>query len=387
MKATLTIAALLGSLILGTSAVSAQTKATMAGLQVEVAPGVGALVRADVEAAIAPSFDDSTMWRYLDHTNARQRLTPVVRDCFTQDCLAKAAEATGALAGLQVQFSGESQIYDWSIDIWDLAGGQRIAGSKGACELCGRTEVVREFRRTLGEALAAANPPAPARQATSTPPGDTPPRQLEEPPAPQEPVAADAPPTLAMIEISVVPTDAAIFVNDKEVGAGQMTLSFEPGTYDVRFAREGYQGFAERLTIGPDGASGTTRMRVHLAKTDPDPVLVAPAEGPIDSMEPADRKLYGLITAGVGASLIGVGMYLAAIDGDPVCDDGAFSDCPELYDTGGAAVVSTMSGAVLLTGGLALVAWNLLSGGAEPETAVSPTVGDGNVGLTLHHRF
>lgn len=369
--------------------------AKLAGLQVEIGPGVDALVREDIDEALGEALADVKSWEWVSPGRARASLDPVVRDCFTVDCLTKAGASLDADAGLRVRFSGESQIYDWTLEMFDLRDGALLESTQGACELCGRAEVVREFRRSVRDIAVATKLPSRRNTAQTTPkpttdPSPAPPRTVaaETPDEPAPPVTTEAPAAdLVLLEISVEPADAAIKIGGKQIGNGTAAVSLEAGTYQIQFVREGYRGLEETFVVGPD-TSRRAFMRVHLSRTDPAVVASAPSEGPVDRLG-RQRVVYGALGAGVGAAFLVAGAYLSYIDGRPTCDDGEIEACPTVYSTGGAAFVSTLTGAALATGGLALLAWELLAGSSEAPaaTAVTPLFTPRGVGLSISGRF
>lgn len=362
---------------------------TLAGLQTEIGPDVDALVRGDLEAAINEVLTSAGSWDWTSTSAARQKLDPVVRDCFTVDCLTKAGAALGADAGIRIRVSGESQIYDWTVEIYDLRDGALLQSNKGACELCGRAEVVREFKSSLRDVAVATKLPAKKAPAKSKPTVSAQPQQKIEPrdvdPQPTEPVQREE---MVMLEIAVEPADAAITVNGAPRGAGSATLALEEGTYEIQFAREGYRGLKETFVVGAQ-TSRRAFMRVHLSRTDPEVVAAAVSEGPIDRLGD-QRVVYGALGTIVGAALLGTGAYFNHLDGRPTCDSGAFERCPTLYSTGGAAFITTLGGAVLATAGLGLLTWELIAGTSEdaPATAtLAPVVTPAGAGLSLSGRF
>ena len=106
--------------------------AKLAGLQVDIGSGVDALVRGDIDDAIGETLADVKTWEWVSPSRARGALDPVVRDCFTVDCLTKAGASLDAEAGLRVRFSGESQIYDWTLEVFDLRDGALLESTQGA---------------------------------------------------------------------------------------------------------------------------------------------------------------------------------------------------------------------------------------------------------------
>ncbi len=387
MTRTILITALL--LVLAPAIASADE---LAGLQLDIGANVDALVRQDVTKAVDDALGSAKL-KWLGVDASRAKVNPVARDCFTADCLAKVRTATGAEAGVRIQFSGESQIYDWRVDMYDLRDGKLLVTERGACELCGRAEVLEQFSTTLTKVASTNVPTSSATTATTEPKPTTapPPRQVEETTPPPLTVP-DAQPTddptagLVMIEISVEPSDAEISLGGEVLGTGNAAVSLERGTYVFQFRREGYQGLDETFVVGPQ-TSQRALMRVHLSKTDPDAVYVGGSEGPVDRLG-AQRKTYGIIGLAAGGSLLVLGAWFNYLDGRPACADASVTDCPEVYATGGLAFASTLAGAALITGGAVFLAWEVLAGDSEEESArLLPFLGSDGAGVGVFGRF
>ncbi len=375
-------------MVVGTTNASAQK---LGGLQIDVGSGVQSTVRESVHEA-ASRAGSSGKWTWIPEKQMRAAMPSASRDCFTTDCLISAGKASGADGGIRVRITGESQIFDWTIDVYDLHTGKLASTEKGACELCGAAEVRTEFEASARAAVAAATitPPTVATKPKVTPPREDPAKPpveeraalppLEEPPPLNNPMAG-----LVTVEILVTPADASVSMGGQEIGRGAVTVSLEPGSYQIQFAREGYGGLIETLVVGADSASMAT-MRVHLAKTDPDAVYVD-SDGPMDRLGPV-RKTYGIVGLAAGGVLLGTGIWLAAIDGRPTCGD-RFGNCPRIRETSAAAFVTTVAGAFLVTGGAVFLAWDALSGKSEsePSARIVPVLGPDSAGLGFVGRF
>ncbi|QDG53148.1 PEGA domain-containing protein [Persicimonas caeni] len=378
---------------LASLAVSSEAHAEqMAGLKFETGQIEDDLAKG-LRTQVTKAFGEVDRWSFIGFDAARGKMAPITRDCFTKDCLTKAGNATGAPAGVSVEISGEAEIYDWTIETWDLRNGAKLKTEKGACELCGHTEVKRNFLASMKAALIGTGLPEGARAEAET-----------EPPQPTEPEADRALPSPGDVplQISAVPADTKIYVNDQMAGEGQVTRAVGPGTHKVRFQREGYGGLIETIVVN-EQTEGPVIVRVHLSRTDPEAVEVPTGVGAIDRLG-TQRTTYGLLAAGTGAALLGTGIYLVAIDGDTACDDGVpDAECPEVYATGGAGMTMGVLGTALLTGGATLLAWETLAGGSEEpqdeETvpagdeepartmSLSPSVGADGAGLLLRGTF
>lgn len=369
----------------------------MAGLELDIGNSVDSNVRSDVEAAIKKGVEAGGRFEYIPASKARRTINPVARDCYTGDCLKKAGDDTNAEAGIRVRFSGEAQIYDWTIETYDLGTGELVTSDKGACELCGRAEVERTFLKsvtsTVGKTRVSSPAPAARKPTTSKKPAARP----DPTPAPDEQTGkttASKPtdgPIGARVEISVQPPDAEIFLDGESLGTGDRSIQLEPGSYELRFSKEGYQGFKESILV-QDQEAQTLTMRVHLSKTDPDPVIVQSGGGIVDRLQSSDRVVYGTITAVTGAIVMTFGLLIATVDGEPACSDGAFRECPELWDTDGLAITSSIVGTSLIIGGIGLLAWDFLAGGNVEKddkegVKVTPSVGADSVGVQVFSRF
>lgn len=399
MVKTISTACFLTALIGAVAAFAAPSRAdaeTLAGLQLEIGSQVDALVRDDVRQALDETMEGLTSWSWVSVTEARGRMNPVVRDCFTNDCLMKAGAATGAEAGVRVAFSGESQIYDWTIEVYDLRDGSRLSSQKGACELCGRAEVLREFRQSLQQVVAATSlPKAATPSRVATPPDESPPPAQPREwattttptrHAPADDVADDPTIDLVMVEISVQPADAEIVLDGQTLGTGHATVSLEHGSHELQFRREEYRGFRETLSLGPQSPRRLT-MRVHMSRTDPEPVEVGRAEGPVDRLG-AQRTTYGVIGLAMGGALLVTGAWLSYLDGRPACSTGPVSECPDVYATAGMGFAAAVVGTAAVTSGAALLAWEVLAGDGDDGSArLAPGVSADGVGVVLFGRF
>jgi hypothetical protein len=327
----------------------------MAGLKFETGQIDAELVDG-LRQETSQAFDQVDRWSFIGFQSARGKMNPVTRDCFTADCLTKAGTAVGAPAGLSIEMSGEAEIYNWTITIWDLRSGEKVKTEQGACELCGHTEVLRTFGSSLKAAL------------TGTALSGQPDAQAQ----PTQPTQSDAqPPSPGQVSlrVSTVPGDAKIYINDQLAGEGEVTRNIGAGTHEVRFQREGYGGLTETIAVN-ENTDGPILLRVHLSRTDPEAVAVGGSVGAIDRLGEA-RTTYGWVATGTGAVLLGTGMYLTAIDGETTCDSSVpTAQCDEVYATGGAGLTMGILGTALVTGGVAFLTWDLLAGESNTEDEI-----------------
>lgn len=355
--------------------------ANIAALQYDIGKGVDTAVRADVESAVVDGVKSNSKWTLIDLGTARSKMNPIVRDCFTNDCLIKAGQELNADAGIRLRFTGEAQIYDWTLETYDLRSGALLETRKGACELCGRSEVVRTFKVTIADVL---NATSLGSTKTATKPKTEP---VVEPTKPVEVVrpsnTADV--QLVKIEISVEPPDATITFRDAVIGRGRATAEVGPGSHEFTFEAPNHRIIKELVVVEGDNSESMS-LRVHLPKKDAAAKAVeVSTRGPVDKWD--DREFYGWVGVASGGVLLATGLYLNAIDGDPTCD-GNLASCPDLYDTDGLSFVTTFTGTALLTTGVVLLLWEKLAGDSNPDAVkVAPTVVPAGAGIGVFGRF
>lgn len=314
----------------------------VAALQIDIASNVEARIRSDIESATTAAFTDVKGWTLVSADTVRRQLKAVVRDCFTEDCLKNAGESLGLRTGFSVKMTGEAQIYEWTLTLYDLRTGSPLNLVKGTCELCGQAEVSKGYTRSLTHLL----------QATTVP--DT----IGE--GSQAGALAEMDGEVRL-RISVVPLDTEIYLGGVLVGQGDSTIPVSSGRHELRFAREGYRGLRETILVN-ENSPKSILLRVHLSETPPAPQPVqVGGDGAIDRLG-EDRKLWGWIGVGSGAALLTTGIILASIDGDSTCSDRPYARCPEVRATAGGAVVTSLLGGVLLASGAGLLTWEWLSG-------------------------
>lgn len=369
---------------------NAAAEERVAALQIDIASNVEARIRSDIESATTAAFADVKGWTLVSADTVRRQLKPVVRDCFTEDCLKNAGESLGLRTGFSVKMTGEAQIYEWTLTLYDLRTGSPLNLIKGTCELCGQAEVSKGYTRSLTSLL----------QATTVP--DT----IVEG---SQAGAVGEMDGEVRLRISVVPVDTDIYLGGVLVGQGDSTIPVGSGRHELRFAREGYRGLQEAILVN-ENSPKSILLRVHLSETPPAPQLVqGGGDGAVDRLG-EDRKLWGWIGVGSGAALLTTGIILASMDGDSTCSDRPYARCPEVRATAGGAVVTSLLGGALLASGAGLLTWEWLSGhggGAAPagddgkgvedvgdvgsavrrSVGISPAAGLDGVGLQVFGRF
>lgn len=349
----------------------------VAGLKTDYGPTVDAPLREALNEGILDAFDQNSLYSYIRADRVRSQLNPVVRDCFTADCLIRAGAATGAQAGLRLIVREEGQIYDWSLEIFELQEGTALVEDRGVCELCGRAEVVNQVRTAIIANLATLD--------------------VSDRGAPPRAEALDtgasqaATPGQKRLRISVVPADTRILLNNEEVGQGEVTLEVKPGQQELRFASETHRDLRETIIVS-ESSPELIMLRVHLSGAPaPQRMVVTRGDGFVDHIE--DKRLaYGWAGVGAGALFTVAGILLISQDGDPTCEEGtAYSRCPTLYNTAPMGVTFTVLGTTAMAAGAVLLTWPLLAGEAEEADPVSlnvgPALGRGFAGLRLGGRF
>lgn len=346
-----TLLLLAALLVLAPRAAAAQAEdeaeaegATMVGLKFD-----GAELSSSLQQKLRQGVIDTvgeTPLKFVDFKAASAEMDPVTQDCFTADCLQKIGAQLEAPLGLRVEISGENEIYAWTFETWDLQAGRRIDSVRKTCELCGEPELVETFSTSLKEMLDSG------------------------PPAPEE--AFELPPGHVLVQVNAVPEEAEILFDGEVVGQGFVVLAVAPGEHDLHIRMDGYRDIQEHILMNED-TKGPVLFRYHLSSSSAQVLEAPPTVGPIDRLGADTRLMLGLVGVGAGVVSLGTGIYLAAIDGDPACEAGvAVAACPDVYATAGGGIAMSALGAVLLTGGVTLLSWELLAGEPVEEQNLTP---------------
>lgn len=344
---------------------------TVAGLKVEFSDQVQSPLLEQLEEALAQVFADSTRHDWIPANQARGRLTPIVRDCFTEDCLQRAGSTLGAEVGLRVEFGVESQIYEWTVQFYDLTRGRALTQEQGTCEFCGRTEVLEQFQASIRGPLALLS--------------------LDESrPGPVETHIDVIEEGVAEIRISVVPDDTRIFIDDEPVGVGNVTIRLEEGSYEIRFSHDTHHGLRETLVI-TESSAPLMIFRVHLRRGQGrHRAVVTRGDGLMDNIEDR-RNTYGLAAVGGGVILTVAGYFITRLHGQPTCGNVPVSQCPDLYNTAFMGTTITVIGALSIASGGVLLSWPWLAGTqGDPQPMaleVAPAVNRHFTGFSLRGRF
>lgn len=357
------------TLCLVASSASAQT---VVGLQIQYEGEVEPTVQADLEDELADIFDSSRLYDWLPPEQGIERLAPELQGCFDAPCLLDVSDELGARIGLRIQFHEDSHIYDWTVDFFDLLNGDALVTEEGTCELCGRAELIEQFRASIVSNLVTLD-------------------VTDE--RPHEPIDTKAPKDAkgTRVQITAIPDDTRIFIDDEPVGEGEAIVDLAEGRYEVRLSHDTHHGTRETLVITDESAPRLV-LRIHLQMADGEPMEAMPRpEGAFDRMG-SRRRVIAWSAIGAGAALGATSGVLARRHGQPNCgDDVALRNCPDVYNTATLATTTSIVAGLSLATGVILLAGPRLSGDQqEPIEAgidVTPEVSRQFSGITLRGRF
>lgn len=356
---------------------------TVAGLHIDY-DDLESNLQAELNEELTDVFARSHRYQWLSIEEGIDTVDGDLQGCFDEDCLKTIGDELNARVGLRIEFDVEDHFYDWTVSFFDLLSGEEVSQELGTCELCGRAEVVEQFRATVGVHLGILDIAD----------------EHEEPIEPEVQIDDDH----TEVRITVAPEDTRIFVDDTPVGEGTATLELEKGSYDVRFSHDTHHGLRETLVITDDSAPLFV-LRIHLREGSEMERQAVVREGGMVQRLGSKRKPIGWSAIGTGAALAVTSVVLADRHGQPNCPpDVALQQCPEVYDTASTASLTAIIGAVALTGGTTLLLWPSLAGDfgdppddtsddagddtdVEAHLEVAPAVGRSFSGLTLRGRF
>ena len=346
---------------------------SVAGLAVDFDGDFDSTLQDELVQVVEDTLGGSPRFDWIPTAQARQRLEPVVRDCFTDECLQAAGDALNAEVGLQVSLSVESEIYEWTVEFFDLVDGGSMGRDRGVCELCGRAELLENFQASIRAPLAMLDV-----EERHMGPIDTGRREIPE--------------GSSAVRVSVIPTDTRIFLDEAPAGIGDAEIILEPGTYELRFSHDERRGLRDTLVIS-DTSPEVIFIRLHLSEPGGGErqVILTRGDGWIDQIE-ANRTIYGWSALGIGAVMVASSFFFARLHGQPTCPDTPLSRCPDIYNTAGLAMGLAVLGTAGVVGGGTLLAWPRLAGeeredAPEASLQLNPTVGVGFGGFSLSGRF
>ena len=292
-------------------------------------------------------------------------------DCRGGDCVVAIGLTVPTSVVVVSELYAEAEIYDFTVRVFDATTGETVVTQTGDCTFCPVAEATESLGFTAEAALSAVDPmPEPTRG--SQPEPEDPLAEVE----PEEPVETETEPGPAFVagdiafNISAVPDNAVISVNDNEQGTGRASLDMAAQEFTVTVSAEGYETYTEDVTLR-ESMVGPIFLRVVM--TPETPVVVA-APGPRRSGSDPSFN-----TTAVGAPLIGLGVasaiggvVLLSLDGDPTCNDGPPELCRDVWEfTAGGATMTTLGGLALGTGIGILIAGSQSGGDDEEASARS----------------
>lgn len=244
---------------------------------------------------------------------------PVTATCGDDACRRNAATEVGATWLVIPRISVEPGERDYRVKLvaYDVATGDRLAESAGACELCGFEDAMGTFEAEAADLLAALD-----RGAT---------------------------PSVGTLQISTAPAGARLRIDGTEVGNAPQTIALAPGVHQIVATLPGHTAQTLALEV-IDGVNKGIDIQLVRVPTAP----LARGTGLI---------VAGAIATGVGTLAAIAGGVLLAVDGDPYrreCQADADGDCRYLRDTfAGGVTLAAAGGAVAITG-VALLASGLV---------------------------
>lgn len=347
------------------------------GLEVDYG-NVDPALEQELHDALVGYFEDSSRYEWLPTDEALEQLDEEHRGCFEELCLLQISQRLEAAVGLTIQLDVEHEIYEWTVEFYNLLEGRHMTTEEGICELCGRAEVTEQFRASI------AGPMSTMDVETSSDSGEDEPEQTEETEEAAEPAAR-----VTEVRFTTIPEDAEIHVDEERIGRGEATVELGEGIYDVRFTHDSHHTVTDRISISENPADRLV-VRVHLPGAEGEPrEIPVRDEGFVDGIG-SGRSVLGWSFLGVGVASVSAAVALAYLDGRPTCGgDTELRDCPDLYATAGWATAAAALGAVGITGGTTLLVWPFLAGRKrppirvgvdEPDGVRTPTVGLGITG-------
>lgn len=325
---------------------------TVTGLQIDFDTLDDDAVEA-LQGELADAFRRSRYYDWLPPQQGVDTLDDDLYGCFDADCLIDIGIELNARLGLHIEFEVESHIYDWYIDLYDLGTGQLMATELGACDFCGRAELLEHFRASISLLLATID-----IDDDGSRPIDT--------------RLADGDQSGTELRIETVPDDTRIFLDDEPVGQGSVAVLLGIGVYEVRFSHDDFPGSTEVLHITEDSAP-LVMLRVNLRES---AGQVAPEVVSLRSEPPFGRATtpLGISSTFLGLSLTSASIYFAQRHGQPACaDDIPARHCPEVYNTAGLSSGMAIVGTTALVSGLYLLIRGRSSGDAPQEEVMEPT--------------
>lgn len=175
----------------------------------------------------------------------------------------------------------------------------------------------------------------------------------------------------ARVALFVNPPDANIYIDDIYRGQGQFVGTIPPGEHTVRFEYQGFNTVQEVLQL--DASDGPAYLVIHMRPSRlTDVQFVGRSGGWVDTF---DSDIAAWSFTGGGAVLLVGGIVLLAMDGEPSCA----GECGGVFETSAAGATLTALGASSLTVGTTLFLWDQLAG-RSPSSPSAPQEQQWSVG-------
>ena len=260
-------------------------------------------------------------------------------------------------AVVHASISGEDDIYDFIVQIHDPEG-NTLSEQFGDCIICPSAGALEAFSETIAlvcnglvieseDEVAEVIDPEPAAPAFEA--GDI------------------------LLRIRSTPETAEISVNGEVVGIGSASVEVAPQDLILTISAPNHETATEELTVNAQ-MTGPVLMRFSLSEE------AAPRRNRSGNSALSGSVQTSLLVGGLVA-IIG-GSVLLALDGKSTCSDGAFNDCPDVYET-------TLGGTSLVAlGGLAFgVGFGNLLFGSNTDNQVAFRIDRNQAFFSVRHRF
>jgi hypothetical protein len=302
--------------------------------------GVEDSQRADLDAAFAERIDGEG----FSLERAESDL-----GCGDTACLQRAGAERGATHIVRAKLTGTDRDYEMTVEVIDVGAGT-VAALDGFCDTCGASEL-REFVVDKAVRLHAT-----LRSQRLRP---------------------------ALLVIATQPAGALVYLDDEPIGRTPLEHQTIAGERRVKVVLDGHVTAQRAVSL-----VGGVEKRVELTldrrpDVDTESNVTAGKKARIG-------KIVGGTSLGVGVGLLGAGIALLVLDGNPIerkCNGenvDADNDCKFLHDTLAGGIGLTVGGAALAGAGVGLLVWGL----RQPKTPkASARLGITPRGVVLHGRF
>lgn len=244
---------------------------------------------------------------------------PTTATCADDACRRRAAADVGATWLVMPKISVEAGARDYAVELvaYDVASGERLAESAGACELCGFEDAMGTFEAEAADLLAALD--------------------------------RGAAPGTGTLQIATAPAGARLRIDGVEVGVAPRSVELAPGLHEIVAVLAGHTAQTLRLEVidGVNKAIDIQLVRVPVAPLSRGTGLI----------------VAGSIATGIGTLAAIAGGVLLAIDGDAYrreCQADGDGDCRYLRDTFAGGVTLAASGGVVAIAGAAILGSGLV---------------------------